>query len=234
MSQMKVIINCILGFILFINFIQFSSADYYANLKIIVHNDGTVEIDGDSNHYKLQDGIYSNFTTKNEGYWVLDISTKERFSNYTYQLTMPKNIEINYLGVYAIDSFFNKENLKISGTVTNKPFKIIIQYKKELISSDYFWLYFIIIILISGLSIGFLYKKKRKKKKKYLKHKFTVREYEIIELLQKNKKGLSQIKIEKMTGIPKASLYRNLESLKRKEVITKTAKGMTNHIMLKK
>lgn len=218
--------------ILIICVVHVVSAEYYADVKIEVYDNGLVEIKGDSNHPLLQEGIYDNLTSKDNGYWILNISTNEIFLEYSYELSLPKNVNINYLGVRQIDSFVDEGNLHISGSVTDKPFAIIIQYKQGLFESSFLWLYGLLLMFLIGIFI-YLFIKKRKHIQRYSKNEFSEREFLIIQLLQKNNGSMTQSGLEKKTNLPKASLHRNISSLERKNVIGKNQAGMTNKITLK-
>ena len=210
----------------------FVNASYYADVVIDVRENGLVEIKGESNHPMLNSGIYDNLTTKQKGYWILNISTFERFSEYSYELILPKNSKINYLGVFGVDKFEDTNGFKISGDVRNKPFAIVIQYKYSLIKNNYLP-YVVILCLVLVIAVAnYLFKKNKKSKKTYHKEDFSEREYLIIQFLQKNKGCLTQAELEKKTNLPKSSLSRNIESLLRKKVIEKNKSGMTNKIKL--
>jgi uncharacterized membrane protein len=216
--------------------IYFVHASYYGNVFVEVYENGLVEITGESNHPYLKEGIYDNLTTKQKGYWTLNISTKERFSKYTYELNLPKNSQINYLGVYAIDTFEDDNGFKISGTVENKPFSIIVQYRIKLIAEKVsflpVFLIFLIIFAVAIIVFYFLRKKQKKSEKSYDKNDFSEREFLIISILHKNKGAMTQAELEKKTNLPKASLSRNIASLERKNIIEKNKTGMTNKIKL--
>ncbi|NTV23889.1 MAG: helix-turn-helix domain-containing protein, partial [Nanoarchaeota archaeon] len=177
-------------------------------------------------------GVYDNLTAKENGYWLLDLSTQEKFTEYTYQLNLPKNTVINYLGVYAVESFESKDGFKITGHVTDRPFKITIQYKQELIEESHLFLMFAGAIAILVFLI-WIFLKKKKPVKKYHKDKFSDREFMIITLLQKNHGCMTQAELERKTNLPKASLHRNIASLERKGIIDKTEIGMSNKICLR-
>lgn len=208
-------------------------ASYYADIDIDVYNDGTVRITGESNHSLLQSGIYDDLIVKKKGYWLLNITTKEKFSEYKYTLNLPKNIKINYLGLYKVDTFDDTDGFTVSGVVKNRPFAMVIQYKSSLFKSNLLYLVvLVVLILILGIIAYFLVKKK-KSRKKYIKEQFSEREYMIIKLLQKNKNCLTQAELERITKLPKASLHRNIFSLENKGIIEKNKAGMSNKIHLK-
>ncbi|MBU2442886.1 MAG: winged helix-turn-helix transcriptional regulator, partial [Nanoarchaeota archaeon] len=56
---------------------------------------------------------------------------------------------------------------------------------------------------------------------------------EIMRIIEKNKKPITQAALEKILKIPKSSLSRNIDSLVRKDIITKEGKGMSNVLFLK-
>ena len=59
-----------------------SAQEYSADVTINVLRDGYVEVSGESNHPILKEGVYGDLTVKKDGFWLLNITSKERFSNY--------------------------------------------------------------------------------------------------------------------------------------------------------
>ena len=207
-------------------------ASYYADVSINVSEDGLVEIEGTSNHPLIHEGIYDSLTSKNEGYWLLDISSEEIFQEYNYEINLPRNATINYLGTYQVNSFEYDDGLKVTGTVKDKPFKISVQYQTKLINEEYLYMIISILCIIILLGAMYFYYYKAKQKSLYPKNSFSEREFMIITRLIENHGCLTQAKLEKMTKLPKASLHRNIASLEKKGVILKHKAGMSNKITL--
>lgn len=219
-------------FVIFFLMCFASAQEYSADVTINVLRDGYVEVSGESNHPILKEGVYGDLTVKKDGFWLLNITSKERFSNYKYSISLPKDSKINYLGVYSISEFEDDDGFKISGNVKNKPFTVVIQYKTGYLVDDFLFtaISFVSLVVI-GISI-YLFFRRRKHKRKYSFNEFSEREYLIIKLLEVNGGCLTQTELEAKTGLPKASLFRNLSSLEGKKIIEKHKSGMTNKIKL--
>ncbi|MFC2162252.1 helix-turn-helix transcriptional regulator [Candidatus Altiarchaeota archaeon] len=206
------------------------SGSFSADLDITVGRDGIVTITGDSDHPTIKPGVYDVMTSKKDGYWVLNISSSERFDEYRYVLNMPEGSKINYLGVYDVGGFEEEDGFRITGKAVDKPFVIIVQYRIGLLSGSYAYL----IALPTIFSIILLYHffRRRGRARVYVKDQFSDREYQVIKCLRGNKGCLTQAELERLTGLPKASLSRTILSLEDKKIIEKNKTGMTNKIRL--
>jgi uncharacterized membrane protein len=126
----------------------------------------------------------------------------------------------------------------IIGTGENRSFNIIVQYSLEYQKekSDNFFLFFILsVILIIGTSLfGFLFF--HKKKKFYFmnikENTLTDRQKEIVMILKKHKRPMTQKKVQDLVDMPKSSLSRNIDSLVRRDIVRKEQKGMSNVLTL--
>lgn len=227
--------------VLILSLVPFSFAELYADLDIYVDESGIVSIEGLSNDDLIKPGVYDDLTSKQDGYWLLNITSKDVFESYVFDLNLPENSVVNYIGVYDISSFEDNSGLRVKGIVEDKPFKVIVQYRIKNSITDFRWEYLILslVFLIVGLVYGFYSKKinliktKIETVKEYDPDMFTPREFQVIKLLQKNKGHMSQAELQKETNLPKASLSRNIASLVRKEIIVKFKTGMTNMVKLK-
>ncbi|MBU0757425.1 MAG: MarR family transcriptional regulator [Nanoarchaeota archaeon] len=218
----------------------FSAAeDYYADIGIIVGENGAATISGDTNHPMLQHGTSQEFTGKNGRYWLLNISIYDSFSDFIYELTLPEGSVINYLKtpkLARIDEDGNR--IRIIGTGKDQPFVLIVQYQIEAVKRTEYVVYTVIaaVIVMTLLVIIYLNQKKNPKNKTYKKNlgSLTTRQRQIFDFLQRNKGSMTQAELEKNTGLPKSSLSRNIESMRRKGMISKQRKGMSNMITLEK
>jgi len=222
--------------------------DYYADVNIEVDNLGFVTIDGITNHPDLLVDDTEIYTSKDQAYWLLNITKNDVFSDFVYVITLPEGSSINYLkssGSIRIEE--NLGNLIVSGFGENKTFSVVIQYQIEKISGDNafidFNLILIIISFIVFVVVVLIFRRLMRDKKSKNKIEFSgennlkglnERQKKIIQLLQETGRALTQTDIQKELGIPKAAVSRNILGLERKGLIEKEQIGMSNLIRLKK
>lgn len=226
-------------FTIFVTFVLFipmvSSEQYYADLVISVDESGNVDISGLTNHPALQ-GTFQNYTSKSGSTWTLNISPGGDFSDFLYEIILPEKAMISYIKAPGSIYIENSGSLVITGSGKNSELSLIVQYQIKPEKQD--WLIPSIIILFSfSLVVFFLLRKKAENASesvKINKSALTDRERQIVSILEKNKDGITQSRLQKELALPKASLSRNVKSLVRKGVVVKSEKGMTNHISLKK
>jgi uncharacterized membrane protein len=224
------------------------SQRYYADISITVDSSGFVSIQGLTNYPNISTFETQEYTSKQQSYWLLNITKKELFSEYVFDLRLPEDSSINYIkssGSIRIEE--NQGNLLVKGFGENESLSIIIQYqiKKQndsFLQEQFIYLILIpLIILISLISIFLIYKEKKNKTAPQntdfpyanitgLNH----RQKQIVYLLHKKKMPLTQTDIQKELQIPKASVSRNLLGLERKGLIEKEQIGISNLIRLKK
>lgn len=222
--------------------------DYYADVNIEVDNLGFVTIDGITNHPDLLVDDTEIYTSKDQAYWLLNITKNDVFSDFVYTITLPKGSSINYLkssGSIRIEE--NLGNLIINGFGENKTFSVVVQYQIEKISGDNAFIDFNLILIIISFFVllvaAIIFWKFRTDKKSINKIEFSgeinlkglnERQKKIIRLLEETGKALTQTDIQKELGIPKAAVSRNILGLERKGLIEKEQIGMSNLIRLKK
>jgi len=221
--------------------------NYYADIEISVDKTGIVDIEGTTN---LPDLVVQNtekYTYKKQSYWLLNITRKEVFSDYIYELNLPKGSIINYIdssGFSGIEE--NDGRLIITGSGNNEKLSIKVQYQieeksEELSTYDLIlWIFLLLIITLTILLIYFIYEDKTKEKKdseyknEYNLKGLSKRQKEIINLLIDKKRPLTQTDIQKELDIPKAAVSRNVHSLEIKELVEIEKTGMSNLVRLKK
>jgi uncharacterized membrane protein len=210
------------------------SETYYGELDIRVDERGLVNIEGETNLPSIETKNSPDYTSKEGRYWVLNISTQEEFSALLYRIHLPKNTDINYLKLQRMGRIEHRtDEIVIIGTAQDQPLKILIQYSLSSYTSkaSYFW-----IILIPAIALGvfFLLKKNKSKTRKGPIPAIHLPERQKdIYLVIKKKGQITQKELQEVTGLPKSSLSRNINSLIQKGIITKIENGMTNIIKLK-
>ncbi|MBN1923207.1 MAG: hypothetical protein JW791_00420 [Nanoarchaeota archaeon] len=208
------------------------AADYYADVSIVVDNNGLVSISGLTNHPILNTVESSDFTTFGNNYWLLNITLLDVFSNYVYEITLPEGAVINYINTPDIMSISHDNgNMIITAIGNDEPFKAVVQYSVRQ-SFNYFQLLWFLVIPLAVIAYFYL-KKSKKRAKKIDYFLLTERQASIMRIVEKKKK-VTQKQLENILNLPKSALSRNIESLIRKDLIVKERKGLTNVIMVKK
>lgn len=235
--------------------------DYYADLELTVDEAGIVHIQGESNYPQFNTERTEYLTSKKGPYWLLNITTKEVFSDYFVSVQFPKNTEINYIQVNGGFRITQEETLKLITTGEDEPIRIVAQYKLVLNKNNNVVIIvgLIILIALSGLIIFFKFKKNTSKplsttiktesenhkvdnppinhdvnkdKLKLLKYTLTENQKLIIDILLEAKEPISQKQILHRSKLPKSTLSRNLDIMEKKNILKKQSRGMVNVIFL--
>jgi uncharacterized membrane protein len=244
------ILGTLLSLILIASEPPLQATEYYADLTITVDLSGFVTINGLTNYPNLTIQNTEQYTSKQQSHWVLNITKSETFSEFIYDLLLPKGSSINYIrssGSIRIEE--NHGGLLIKGFGENESLAILIQYQIEkqdesFILNNIVYLLLLPAILLVIILIIFLYFKERKTipiapvadtstPLNELKG-LNTRQKDILHLLQEKKIPMTQTDIQKELNIPKASVSRNIHGLERKGLIEKEQIGMSNLIRLKK
>jgi uncharacterized membrane protein len=226
------------------------AVDYYADLTITVDFSGFVSIEGLTNYPNLTIQNTEKYTSKQQSHWLLNITKQEVFSEFVYDLTLPKGSSITYIkssGSIRIEETLG--NLIVRGFGENESLSVIIQYQTEkrensLLQENIIYLFLFLAIIIVCIFLLVLFLKEKKNKgihptvdtkeplgdMKGLNH----RQKQIMQILHERNTPLTQTDIQKELQIPKASISRNVRGLERKGLIEKEQIGMSNLIRLKK
>jgi uncharacterized membrane protein len=233
-------------FLFFLVFLAICSSAYsqtnYADISVRVDERGTAFFSGSTN-YLLFKQESENFTTKKGPYWVLNITTREPFSDYFISVEFPKNTEINYIKTSGSFRIAETPSLRLITSGSKGPVEIIVQYKVGSgsgFSHDPAYINILAVGIASILIMYFSLQKIRSfhKKKggsdrlKIIKHTLTDNQRLILDILLQSRDPLTQKQLQHRAGLAKATLSRNLELLKQKNIITKQSRGMSNVIFL--
>jgi len=226
------------------------AGDYYADINIDVDDSGFMTIDGITNYPELLIEDTELYTSKNQSYWLLNVTKEENFSDFVYSLTLPSGSSINYIkssGSIRIEEDSGK--LIVKGFGQDKSFSIVVQYQVEKTTGniDVAYIAILLVIIIVVLIVVFLVVNKVKKRVEGKKDSeieedktgydfsgLSGRQKEIMKLLIEKKRPLTQTTIQKELNIPKAAVSRNIGSLELKGLVEKENIGMSNLIRLKK
>ena len=233
------------------SFPVFSAEEYYADITIDVDTSGFVTIEGTSNHPDLLIENTERYTSKEQSFWLLNITKNELFSDFLYVVTLPTGSSINYLkssGSIRIGEELG--NLIVKGFGQNTSFSVVVQYQIEKTSAEgtifdlgQSMIIILTLVLCGILVFVFLFIRSNAKRKEettagdsaeeYLRG-LTTRQKKIMKLLMESNNTLTQSDIQKELNMPKAAVSRNVSSLELKGHIEKEKVGMSNFIRLKK
>jgi uncharacterized membrane protein len=220
---------------------------YYADTSINLDETGLAVIIGQSNHPLLSSQETQALTSKKGSYWLFNLTTKESFSDYFVSIDFPKDVEINYIKAKGTFRITQDQNLKLIVSGSKEPVEIIVQYTNKAQKADYSIYIDAAILLLCIFLFVFMYKKIRNKTKKpkeenkadeekirLIRHTLTDVQKQILDILIESKEPISQKQIYHRLKLPKSTLSRNLETMQRKNIITKQSRGMVNVIFLNK
>jgi uncharacterized membrane protein len=225
-----------------------SAQELFADVTIDITDSGFVTITGTTNHPGLLVDDNQSYTSKIKDNWYFNITKDEIFSEYIFKVLLPigssiYNVkssgtvwigeETNRLAIYGLgqnESISLNINYQLSKSSDNK--------KGSFFSTINIMLLFLIIVIVI-LIIFNLYRSYKKREvvgrsnvDKY--RGLTMRQKQIMKILNESSKPLTQTEIEKILNMPKAAVSRNVHSLERKGFIEIEKAGMSNFIRIKK
>jgi uncharacterized membrane protein len=216
------------------------SAEYYADITIDVDAQGMSIISGKSNHPFLAPGVTSELTSKSGSIWTLNLSMYDEFADYIYTVKLPSGAIITSIRTYSQYRIYNEDGrISITGTGTFAPIIVSLQYTILAPNTRTNEIYltsigFLIMAIIGGILYLLARKPNGSSNPIYNPDTLTDRQKQIIDILKKHKKPITQAQLEKMTGLPKSSLSRNIDSLAQRQIIVKESKGIVNIIYFTK
>ena len=250
-NHLKTLLIMTLVFCMILTSPRSSSTEYYADITIEVDASGFVTIEGETNYPELLAENTEVYTSKNQSLWLLNITKTEVFSNYIFDMRLPEEAAIT--NVQSSGSIIIGEEhgtLVVTGFGENNSFSVEVQYQIKktteatgLFGEDALTLILIVCIMILiGLFIIIVVAIDQPKKSidetttdEDLKLRgLNERQKQIITLLTKHNKPLTQTEIQHVLHIPKSSVSRNIHILELKGLIEKEQIGMSNRIRLKK
>ncbi|HHQ44845.1 MAG TPA: hypothetical protein ENN13_01755, partial [Candidatus Altiarchaeales archaeon] len=102
---------------------------YYADVELTLDDAGVAQITGRTNHPLLSQESSSEFSRKNNGLWLFNMTLDENFSNYVFKVTLPKDASINYVkspGPIRIEGVGSK--IMVAGYGQGRRLEILLQY----------------------------------------------------------------------------------------------------------
>ncbi len=224
-----------------------NAIEYYANTTFEIQSDGSTIISGTTNYSPLSQRTTQELTSKTGKNWTFLLSTPQ-FSEYSYKIILPSDIQIQKIETNS-EYFFGTQNGKliIEGYGENMDLNLKINYTivatNPPLQLGFILVWVIFALIIIGILITLIKKYKNKlflkkvtltNENTFDKDSLTERQLLIIEQLEKKNGKNTQSEIQKILGLPKASLFRNITSLEKKGILKKERKGMTMLLTLEK
>jgi len=246
-ARYNVFISIIISF--FIAQSLVSAQELFADVTIDISDSGFVTITGTTNHPSLLVDDNQSFTSKIKDNWYFNITKDEIFSEYIFKVLLPIGssiYDVKSSGTVWIGEELDR--LVIYSLGQNKSISLNINYQlsksTDNAESSFFntinIVLLILIIVFVILIVFYLYRLYNKrevvvKSNNVDQYKgLTLRQKQIMKVLNGSSKPLTQTEIEKMLNIPRAAVSRNVHSLERKGLIEIEKVGMSNFIRIKK
>ncbi len=226
-------------FLLFLLVPSVFAFDYYADVQLTVLPDGTVTPQGLTNHPLLSEQSQA-FTSKRGEHWILNISLPEQFSDYIVTLTLPPGASMTYAHGESLQISTQDDQVVLKTIGENERFELIAQYSLEKNAVPHNNSVFFVggfALLFALLAITFVFARTKRVKKAHtpkLVDGLPARQQQIIRLLEKAGGALTQKQLEDALHIPKSSVSRNVEALRRRGLLEKESLGMSNTVRLAK
>ncbi len=218
-----------------------SAQELYADVIFDVSDSGQAEIKGLTNHPSLSERTTNDLTSKKGNYWLFNLSLNETFSNFVYRIDLPQGAVINYVKSPTPVRIGGESAPYIKSNGENSKMEIVIQYSIEPQKSNLSPIIILAVISIAAIFAFFLFARKPGKisiiqptTSWYNKDTLTERQKQIVDIIEKENRSLTQKQLEEKMNIPKSSLSRNIESLVQRGILAKETKGMTNSLYINK
>ena len=248
-------------FFTFLFIVSVSSAEtYYADISVDLDSSGMASITGISNHPLLSDGRNDSLTSKKGAVWLFNLTLppEDIFSDYVYAVSLPQGASVNYVKADSFRISSTGGRIIVSGSGSNRPVGIVIQYQMEEVSepADTSYLYgaLAFILFLAAYFTYYVLRKRKSLRRKpaaepiaevkqplipyspnYSKYVgvLTDRQKDILGILQEQGKPVNQTLICERLGLPKSSVSRNIASLADLALVEKKRVGMSTFISLK-
>ena len=205
------------------------SGAFYADTAFYVDGDGTVSVQGSSNHPRLTPGVYENLTSSADGVEVFAVSINESFSDYLFAVDLPGGAEIISVESEA-STRINTEGsgLQVRGVAENKPFGVRVEYAVDEPNTVTWWP-----VLVVAVPAGFAARYWYLRDPWEPPRDVNDRQRRILVFLHGRGGEATQSVIADELGLPKSSTSRNLNSLERKGYVDRVDEGDAKTVVLR-
>lgn len=257
MMAKKLKIIFVLGFLLIL--LSSLSQAQELNLEIVLESNGDAIVFGNSEidpfikgidfENNSISGISSELTSKKGEIWTFALSSNQSYGDYYARIRLPQGAKLlSYSNNPLVSSEQSSLVLEFSD---NQSLNLQVTYTLEKISREINWtniiFFFILVLVIIAVIVLFFINQRRhkeiKKMKKIVKKKtsklqdmrkiLNERENLIINTLVKQGRKSTHGRLQKLSGIPKASFSRHLNNLAKKGIVFKEGTGKLNIVRLR-
>jgi hypothetical protein len=204
------------------------SGAFYADTTFYVDGDGTVSVQGSSNHPRLTTGVYENLTSSADGVEVFAVSINESFSDYLFTVDLPGGAEIISVESEA-STRINTEGsgLQVRGVAENKPFGVRVEYTVDEQDTTTWWPVLVVAVL-AGFAATYWYLRDSWESPRDVND----RQRRILVFLHGRGGEATQSVIADELDLPKSSTSRNLATLERKGYVDRVDEGNAKTVVL--
>ena len=167
------------------------------------------------------------FTSKNGNDWLLAYNNETLTQEL--KIRLPQKTTLKSVSTTHDYSITYENTLIITIHPNGHSLNLSVQYYFEQTTNNNYLLLLSIPIIIL---ITFLFLKNKKSNKKFLRA-LNKRERQVYLTIRKEKGNVKQSNLRKITGLPKSTLSRTINSLEKKGLIKKQGHGMTNRVIIK-
>ena len=205
------------------------NAAFYADTTFYVDGDGSVSVQGSSNHPELTPGVYDNLTSSSNGVDVFSVSINESFSDYLFTVDLPSGAELISVESEASTRIISGgEGLRVRGVAENKPFSVRVEYATEEQQRVTWWPYLVAAVL-AGFAGTYWYVRDTWE----LPRDVNDRQRRILVFLHGEGGEAMQSTVADELGFPKSSTSRNLDTLERKGYVDRIDEGNAKTVVLR-
>jgi hypothetical protein len=213
----------------FVGSVGLVSGAFYADTTFYVDADGSVSVQGSSNHPGLASGVYENLTSSSDGVEVFQVSINESFSDYLFTVDLPGGAELISVESAASTRIISGDRgLRIRGVAENKPFSVRVEYAAEEQQSVTWWPYLVAAIL-AGFAATYWYVRDTWEPPRDVND----RQRRILVFLHGRGGEATQSTVAEELGFPKSSTSRNLDTLERKGYVDRIDEGNAKTVVLR-
>jgi len=215
----------------------------YADLSFDVRSDGSILVEGVTNVPSLEPGTYNDFTGKTGSRWLMNVTSGEVVESFVYTVLLPPGAQISYVSGRGARITTENGRVAVRGSGSDGIMTIVVQYTIEPVSESkkFAWLPLVGMTVLL-VALWFVVRAKRTAKSAQRKSSRTdtpayldgipERQQAMVKLLRKAGGTLTQRQLELALKLPKSSVSRNVEGLRRRGIIEKAQLGMTNTVVL--
>jgi len=222
-----------------------SAQPYYADVVFDVDGTGMASVSGTANHPLLKASESQAYTSKRGGFWLFNLTlpSEDVFSDYVFEIRLPPKAEVNYVktvGQFRITT--EDGRIVVRGVGKNQPFEAVIQYSigadekppEKAGNVNYLILGVAAVILAAAAVFAWRRRQAASEGISYDPKLLSDRQKDIMRIIEEAGKPVNQALVCERLSLPKSSVSRNVDSLERMGLLTKTRNGMSTMLSTRK